>query len=326
MNIKEPLISVILPVYNIEEYLEKCMDSLYVQTYGNLEFVVVDDGSREQCSRLCDDLTAQDNRVAVYHKPNGGLSDARNYGIQRAKGEYLTCVDPDDYVDKDYIEYLYSLIEQSQTQISVCQHRVVYSGRVKDYGSTNDPQVLDAKECIERMLYHDVIDTSAWAKLYHKSLFNCIHYPTGRIYEDIATTYKLFMEGQRVAVGYESKYNYIVRGDSIVNNQFSKKKLDLIDMTDAMAEDVVSVYPDLQSAAITRQVYARISTLNQMIGVADIDEEREALIDYVRNYRKLIIDNPKVNKREKYAVRLLSLGYVLYEMTWSLYSKVEKRK
>ena len=101
-----PLISVILPIYNIEQYLPKCMDSLFGQTYNNLEFVMVDDGSKYECAKHVDGYLNKDARVVVYHKENGGLSDARNYGIIRAKGEYITCVDPDDFVDEDYVEYL----------------------------------------------------------------------------------------------------------------------------------------------------------------------------------------------------------------------------
>ena len=119
---KTPLISVVLPIYNIEAYLDRCMEAVLGQTYRNLEILMVDDGSPDGCPAMCDAYAAKDPRVIALHKENGGLSDARNYGIARARGEYITCIDPDDYVDADYVEYLYGLIDKYGTKMSICQH------------------------------------------------------------------------------------------------------------------------------------------------------------------------------------------------------------
>ena len=315
----EPLISVILPVYNIEHFLPQCMDSLFVQTYKNIEMIIVDDGSGEKCSELCDTYGNMDGRVKVFHKENGGLSDARNFGIMKAKGEYITCIDPDDYVDRDYIEYLYSLIEAFKTRMSICQHRVVFNNHTADYGSENEPELLSAERCIERMLYHDVVDTSAWAKLYHRSLFDNVDYPVGRIYEDVATTYKLMVCSGTIAVGYQSKYSYCLRNDSIVNDSFSLRKLDLLDMTDAMAEDVNRIFPDLCKATMRRRVYARFSTLNQMIGIDDVSDQRREIISFIKDNSKGMLFDPKVPGRDKAALILLKMGYPLYERVWIKY-------
>ena len=113
---KTPLISVVLPIYNIESYLDRCMKAVLNQTYSNLEILMVDDGSPDNCPQICDRYAEQDSRVRALHKENGGLSDARNYGIARARGEYITCIDPDDYVDPDYVEYLYRLIDKYETK------------------------------------------------------------------------------------------------------------------------------------------------------------------------------------------------------------------
>lgn len=317
----KPLISVILPVYNIERYLQKCMDSLFLQSYSNIEFVVVDDGSQQKCAKKCDDLSKQDSRVVVYHKENGGLSDARNYGIEKAKGEYITCIDPDDYVDDNYIEYLYELIEKYNTNMSICQHRVIKNDRVIDYGRNYPSEVVSAKQCIERMLYHDIIDTSAWAKMYHKDLFVNIDYPIGKIFEDIGTTYKLMIESKQIAVGYESKYSYVIRDNSIVNASFNEKKLDLICMTDTMADGVLEVYPELYPAVKRRQIYARFSTLNQMIDVKGLSQERNEIIEYIKVNKKYILNSNKAPKRDKIATILLSISYRMYSTIWKLYNK-----
>ena len=185
---EKPLISVILPIYNIETYLSKCMESVINQTYDNLEIIMVDDGSTDNSASMCDDFKMVDKRIVVFHKSNGGLSDARNYGIERANGEFITCIDPDDYVDLDYVEYLLCLARKYRTKMSICQHRVVYdNGAIKENGSKGDENI-STENCLQRMLYHDVIDTSAWAKLYYRNLFVTVEYPKGKLFEDIGTT------------------------------------------------------------------------------------------------------------------------------------------
>ena len=320
----EELISVILPVYNIEKYLEKCMSSLFCQTYSNLEFVIVDDGSAKVCADLCDAMAERDSRVSVYHKKNGGLSDARNYGIERARGEYITCIDPDDYVDNDYIEYLYKVLKKYDCKMSICQHRVRFdNSRCKENGANGD-EALTTERCLERMLYHDVIDTSAWAKLYHRSLFETVKYPFGKLYEDIGTTYALMMQCDRIAVGYESKYNYIFHNNSIVNGEFKRSKLDLLEMTDQMAAHVSRAYPKLQKAVQRRQVYARLSTLNQMLDTSQCQEEKAQIIAYILRYKKEILSDEKSPKRDKIAVLLLNINYGLYRACWKVYLRLAK--
>lgn len=389
---KAALISAILPVYNIAGYLPACMDSLFRQTYGNLELILVDDGSTDGSGALCDEYAKADQRVVVYHKPNGGLSDARNYGIARARGAYITCVDPDDYVDADYIEYLYDLVRKYNVKLAICQHRVWHNGKViHEYGkveknkpiteenadqssgfprlaehngkpihgyrktnevkpaakdsieqssippqpagqpdkalqkNTNDADttppssLLPAMVCIERMLYHDVIDTSAWGKLYAAELFRGIEYPVGKQFEDIATTYKLMMRAGEVAVGWESKYNYILRDTSIVNSAFNPRKLDLLEMTDGMAREVIETWPELSDAALRRRVYARFSTLNQMLDSDECPEERREIIHFIRDNARAILRNPKAPRRDKLAILTLSLGYPVYRRVWKAY-------
>ena len=318
---ENPLISVILPIYNVEKYLPACMESIFAQTYQNLEIILVDDGSTDNCCGLCDEYAEKDKRVVVYHKKNGGLSDARNYGLEHARGEYITFVDSDDYVDDDYVEYLLLLINRYHSRMSICQHRVRYNnGSVKEMGSAGEEE-LTAQRCLERMLYHDVIDTSAWAKLYHRDLFDGVRYPVNKIFEDAATTYILMMRCDRIPVGYESKYNYIFRNNSIVNSGFKRSKLDLLDATDKMAEDITQKYPELKKAAVRRQVYARFSTLNQMLESSDYLEIKEELIGYIKRHKKDIFCNREAPKRDKAGLLLLMLSYRLYRFCWLRYRK-----
>ena len=320
---KQPLISVILPVYNVEAYLESCVESLLAQTYENLELLIVDDGSGSVCAELCDALKNRDARIVVFHKPNGGISDARNFGVELARGEYLTFVDPDDRVDEDYVSYLFGLIGQYGTRMSVCQHWVHQpNGHVDALGGEGS-DLLDAKTCIRRMLYHDGIDTSVWGKLYRRDLFDGVRYPVGKLFEDMGVTYQLFLRSGEIAVGWEMKYHYLIRANSIVTAQFNPHKLDLLEMTDRMAAEVTALWPDLAPAALRRQVYARFSTLNQTIG-AEGELHREEMIRFIRAHQSDVLRDPDAPRRDKLAIRALSMGFGAYQAFWKTYLHLKK--
>ncbi len=167
----------------------------------------------------------------------------------------------------------------------------------------------------------DVIDTSAWAKLYNRTLFKDICYPKGKVFEDIGTTYKFFIESKNIAIGYESKYNYIMRDSSISRNSFSPSKFDLLEMTDKMATDVLQCYPDLDRAVLRRRVYARFSTLNNMLDISSYQDERNEIIKFIKGHKKEILNDPKTPKRDIIAIRLLSISFNLYRFVWKKYKK-----
>ncbi len=315
------LVSLVLPVYNIEEYLPTCMDSVLSQTYYNLQIILVDDGSTDGSPKLCDYYAQKDSRVLVYHKTNGGLSDARNFGISKATGEFISFIDPDDFIDLDYVKYLVTLIDDYKTDLSICQHRVIFpNGEIKDLGFEGS-EVMPSEIAIKRMLYHDVVDTSAWGKLYKRELFEGIEFPFGMNYEDICTTYKLFDRSRSIACGNNSKYSYIIRSSSIVNGVFSIKKLDLIKTTDMMAIEVSYKYPDLIKGVVRRQVYARISTYNQMLKTSSYKKEKNEIVGYIRsNGRKVLIDK-NAPLRDKIAIILLYFGTPIYNFVWSMERK-----
>lgn len=317
----KPLISVILPIYNVEAFLPRCVESVMRQTYKNLEIILVDDGSPDGCPQLCDAYAKQDERIRVLHKANGGLSDARNQGALIATGKYITFVDSDDYVKDTYVEYLYMLIEKYQTRMSLCTHTVVFeNGKTIQYGEGGD-EALSTEKCLERMLYDDVINTSAWAKLYETEMVRQFPYPVGKLFEDIATTYKFFMACGSIACGYESQYFYMLRSSSIVYQQFNPKKLELLEMTDWMADDVRKQYPQLERAVERRQLYARFSTLNQLQDVKGHKAEKKMLIDYIKRHKGCVVGNSRAPKRDKLAIAALSLGYPVYRMCWKLAGK-----
>ncbi len=212
MEENNELITIIVPVYNVEKYLCKCIDSVLIQTYKNFELVIIDDGSTDNSGNICDTYKNKDNRIRVIHKENGGLSDARNFGIENAHGKYITFIDSDDYLKNTYIEYLYKLIKEFNTDISICAYTVFTdTGKCIDYGKGYKREKLDKIETFKRMLNEEGFSVSSCAKLYKTTLFNDIRYPKGKLCEDNGTTYKLIDKVDQIAYGNESQYYYLKR-------------------------------------------------------------------------------------------------------------------
>ncbi len=321
-----PLISVIVPAHNVEKYFPKCIDSILKQDYRNLEVVLVDDGSTDTTSLLCDQYAQKDSRVVVYHKPCGGVSDARNFGVSHAKGEYFAFVDSDDYVTEDYISYLWKLLKAVPgCKLSLCTLFDVYPllNKIVDTGDGTE-MVLSAKDCLEMLCYHDKVDTCVYAKLYHRSVFENIVYPVGRLFEDIGVTYQLIDKCPEISCGFKSKYYYIRRDNSIVTSNYNKMKVDMLEMTDRMASYVSTKYPDLKDATIRRQVYARFSTLNQMLFTSEDTDVKKEMISFIKDNERSVLKNSKTPKRDRVAIYSLNVGLWFYKLCWRVYLKVTK--
>jgi len=325
---EKPLISVIIPAYNVSSYIEKCIGTVIGQDFQNFEVLLVDDGSTDNTSTLCDHFAQKDPRINVYHKKNGGLSDARNYGIDRAHGEFLTFVDSDDYLALDYLSYLKYLIDKAPgCKLAICSLYDVYSANKKVVDNGNGQEmVLSPETCLKMMCYHNLVDTCAYAKLYHRSLFNRIRYPKGKLFEDIGTTYQLIEQCNQISCGFQPKYYYVLRPGSIVNSSYSPNKLDLLEMTDQMATEISARYPSLESATLRRRVYSRFSTLNQMLDVKDRNAviEREKIIKFIYDHQRAVMSDPLAPRRDKVAIRLLQLGFPIYRFFWKEYRKIKK--
>lgn len=236
-KIKEELVSVIVPVYNVEKYLVQCIDSIINQTYQNLEIILVNDGSTDNSGKICDEYAKKDSRIKVIHKENGGLSDARNKGLDFMTGEYVTLVDSDDYLEHNCIENLYIYAKTCQTAMSIGKFARFREDTGEfffgDYQNSGDKiEMLTAEQCLEKnhKYFLDVFVT-AWAKLYKTSLFNdsdpykSIRYPIGVYHEDQYTTHKLFLKSKKIVFVNENLYVYRTREDSITSKPLSDKRI-----------------------------------------------------------------------------------------------------
>lgn len=325
----QPLISVLVPMYNVAEYLEKCVNSIIKQTYSNLEIILLDDGSTDNTLALANQFANQDQRIRVVHQANAGLAAGRNRLVQEATGEYLTFIDSDDYVTTDYVEFLYQLLARNnfQSPMAICSLMVDYFGKDKsDDMGDGSFHTWTAEQCLQSMCYGGLVDTCAYAKLYHCDLFAGIEYPNGKMFEDIGTTYKLFDKAKTIECGFLAKYHYVLRKNSIVTGKYSVAKLDLLPMTDQMATFVNEKYPNLKKATLRRQVYARFSTLNQTLNAPqqEVKGPQDQMISFIRKNQQLILLDDQAPRRDKLGIKLLKLGYLPYKYGWKLYLRMKK--
>lgn len=320
------LISIIVPVYNVEKYIERCFESIINQTYTNIEILLIDDGSTDKSGEICDYLSTKDNRVNVYHKANGGLSDARNYGLHRAKGDFVTFIDSDDDIETFYIEELYSLVKKYNSEISICPYTIVSKQRIRNIGDGYCETVLDVEKCLSRLLLEQGFSVSSCAKLYKTCLFNDIKFPKGKLYEDNGTTYKLIMKSNKIAYGSKSVYNYYIRENSITNirKNFSIKNLDYIYLTDIACEEILQKYKSLESECEIRRAVARFSILKRMANSElpkELKKEEKQIIKYLREHFKVLILNKNADKKLKISLLLLKISKSLFQISSRIYEK-----
>lgn len=211
-------ISVIVPIYNVEKYLSRCVDSILNSNYKNLEIILVDDGSTDSCGHICDEYKMKDRRIKVIHKENGGLSDARNKGIDIATGDYISFVDSDDAIDNDMFDYLLKILLENKCDISVCNYITFSTIELpKSISKYSKTKVYTNESALDILLNGKISHSDyAWNKLYKRDLFKNIRYPVGRKMEDIGTTYKLYYIAKKIVIGDAIKYYYYQRNNSIL--------------------------------------------------------------------------------------------------------------
>lgn len=246
-NQAKPLISVIVPAYKVETDIQRCIESVQSQTYENLEIILVDDGSPDKCGDIFEQAKLKDRRIVVIHKENGGLSDARNAALDIMKGTYVTFVDGDDYVDKNYVTQLYAVASKYNVPISVCDEQRFSIGSngetifAECKASKGKEYLMTGQEGIIEFLYQRKFETSAWGKLYLSKLFADVRYPKGKQFEDLATTYKLFIKTENIVFFDRRLYMYQVRMESQMRRSFNLGKVDGIYIADAVREELKNV-------------------------------------------------------------------------------------
>ena len=324
MTKAEDKISVIVPIYKVEEYLPLCVESIKNQTYSNLEIILIDDGSNDGCGEMCDMYAREDPRVVVIHKENGGLSDARNTGIKVATGSFITCVDSDDYISPCMIENLYCSLIESGADISICGDKKTSIRKIpKENEKYSEILEMNKDEAIEQGLYNTRFSLSACGKLYKASLFVGIEYPVGKLYEDLFTTYRLFIRAKKIIFFPQIGYFYFYRINSIVASSYKVAHLDCFEGINQMKKDGVFHNNELIQAYKSAMIeaYAELLEKNPPL----FDEPLCDLWNQIKRYRWSVIFNSKSPKRVRAKAALLLFGRILsrkvinkyYKMKWN---------
>lgn len=244
------LISVIVPIYKVEQYLSRCIESLLEQSYNNIELILVDDGSPDRCGEICEEYAQKDNRIKIVHKKNGGLSDARNAGLKIASGNYVAFVDSDDWVSKDYLKSMLVALEKSKSDICECEV-IRTSGVVKDSCMVRDGEIYiyQTEEALKLLIQDQIFHQYVWNKLYRRECLENIPFEVGKINEDEFWTYQVFGRAKKVVKIFNRLYFYLQRDSSIMGKEFSLKRLDALEAKALRQKYIDKYYPELSLIA-----------------------------------------------------------------------------
>lgn len=305
----EALISIIVPIFKVEKELPQCIDSLINQTYKNIEIILVDDGSPDKCPAICDEYAKFDKRIRVIHKTNGGLSDARNTGIDVAVGEYIGFVDSDDYIDSQMFERLYYAAVENNCDISECYSISFNDETVPTAEYNNNVLLLDPLKWLTESNLKGFLNCVAWNKLYKKNLFNDIRYPKGKLNEDEATTYKLIYKSKKIARLSDKLYFYRKRSGSIMLSTMTEKRI--YDKYDALKNRCV-FFDNLNETQMANFSYAKLSLyMSNVYKYISISKKNKWLKE-IDVYYKLIRKDRSVPLKYKLYIKtfLLSPSFI----------------
>lgn len=312
-----PLVSIVVPVYNTAKYLPRCLDSTIRQTYKNLEIILVDDGSTDNSPNIIKTYAKKDQRIKVTRQKNQGLSSARNTGIAHATGKYITFVDSDDEISPTMAEKLLTALQKTHSDISVCSFREVYpSGKITHFSNNRPATTYTTEQALKAMLLEHGFMMSATMKLFPTKYFQKIQFPVGKLHEDIDTTYKLIMQATRVAFIPDELYTYHHHDDSIIaTKSFDPRKLDIIALTDQMCDNIESKYPNLANVTRERRIRARFSVLRQ---IPLSHPEIKQILSYLKAHQTFITKNPSSTTTDKIALRLALFSPRLFQLAYKL--------
>lgn len=317
----QPLITVIIPIYKVEQYLRECVDSVLAQTYQNLEVYLVDDGSPDRCGEICDEYAASDSRVKVIHQENAGLSEARNSAIDVCTGEYLFFVDSDDYIDQDTIATLYQELTANDADMAVTGLQSFYeNGKIVKYAAENEVRVYSKTESLDCFLFNDFLTPCVWGKLGKRALWDGVRHPKGKLFEDQYTTYRLLDCCERVVYVTTGRYHYRRRKGSIGNSTFTKRTYDLYDGIHEEYDYIHGRYAtECPNIAVAR-IFWEIVFVNMMIRGKGHD--RDAVRDvqrFARAHRKEVLACPYLSKVRKGQMLLFAYCFPVYRGMYTLY-------
>jgi len=312
-------VSVIIPVYNVEKYLYRCIESVVHQTYEDLEIILIDDGSKDSSGKLCDQWAKKDDRIKVLHKENGGLSSARNAGNSLVTGDYILYLDSDDFLSRDCVKKSVYMCKKLDADVAIMQMMYI-SESTNEEIHTNEKEfikVLDSQEAIEASLYQQIYSCCAPAKLYKKKIVDGIDFPVGRVSEDLATCHLFLDKAEKVAYSNAIGYYYRQHDNSIMH-VFNPRRMDALEWAKEIEKFCEEKYPPILSAAKCRTFNVSIHLLLALPDSGEVhDKYYNELWNEVKRTRMQTLASKKVRFREKAAAIISFGGETLLKKVWN---------
>ena len=314
-------ISVIIPIYNVEKYLKRCIESVIKQTYSDLEIILVDDGSQDGCAKICDEYKKKDERIIVIHKKNGGLSDARNVGLKVATGEIISYIDSDDYLDLDMYEKMIKAMEEKNADIVVCGTNIDYEDGHTKVKCEKEEKSFNREEALIELNSFKSFDMAVWNKLYKREVVDKIEFPVGKKSEDYFVMYQYFARAKKVVIINQAKYHYFQRSNSISRGK--NVTHDYIEGSKSQKEFFEKNFPDLNYVGNTAYAFSYIATYNRYIKneLKMTNEMKKEFKKEVRKYLKDINGNSHISRSKKIQATLFSYSLFIYKIALKVISK-----
>ncbi|MBR2134357.1 MAG: glycosyltransferase family 2 protein [Eubacterium sp.] len=301
------LISVIVPVYKVEKYLDRCVESIVNQTYTNLEIILVDDGSPDNCPQKCDTWAQKDSRIKVLHIENNGVANARNTALEIAKGDYLTFVDSDDWVELDFIEILYTNLIDFNADISICDFQINNEDNVGD----NDAHIFEKKEAIKAVAIGGYKAGVLWNKLYKRNIVSGLKMPDFACSEDLAFNYFAFEKAKKFVESNAKLYHYFQNSEGTVrSNRFGKGAFDAIKARKIILNGLENT--EYKDYAVYGLISAAFVVISGCIQYDAFPKERDELINTIKEYKHEILTSKLYTKLDKFKTLLLCLSKKMY--------------
>ena len=323
---QKDLISVIVPVYNVEVYVERCVKSILGQTYPQIEVVLVDDGSKDSSGRICDELARADSRIKVIHQENQGLGPARNTGLDNASGEFVTFVDSDDWVEPDAYRTMHASLVANSCDIATCGRNIVSGDKViKNYFCLSEGIRIEKPESIKRFLLQQDLNMSACDKLYRAFLFKDVRFPGDHLVsEDIVPIYTVLKKASGVYLTGKPFYNYYYREGSLSKSAFNRKLFGAYIYSKCACDDVRKEFPELKKAAEYFEMDIKITIYRNMRGSRYTGEEAEQIYSELKRDCPAAMKNRYLSYKQKIYILLAILK--MDRIPNAIYGKYKQRK
>lgn len=326
---KQPLVSIIIPLYNVEQFLRCCLDSVVFQTYENLEIILMDDGSTDESGKICDEYANRDNRIKVFHQKNGGQALARNNALRYVHGDFIIYIDSDDIITDNHVEHLVKLRNRYGADIVQCEMvKFVKENRIpllqkKDRKQKEKcEEVMETSEALRQFFYQKKFTASPWGKLIKRELMNNLEFPVGIGYEDLAVIYKVIGAAKKTVYSTKVCYYYRQHHNSTMHMKFSDKKIDRIRIAEQFLDYMKLKYPENHMAVYTRYDLAQMQLLMELPFDRKYKNVKEIAYNNLKRTRKIVLHDKEAPKKIKMMVRASYFGPTLLMLLGKGYNAI----